>query len=139
MSKSAVATLVDRRSRYLRLIHLPDGHRADQLVTALEIALVSMSADKRLTLTWDQGSEMSRHDQVARLFSQGVFFANPGSPWMRGTNENTNGLVRQYLPKGTDLRVHDAAGLAAIETKLNTRPRKILGWKTSTDVFGLAT
>lgn len=75
------------------------------------------------------------------LFSptQGVFFANPGSPWMRSTNENTNGLLRQYLPKGTDLRVHDAAGLAAIETKLNTRPRKILGWKTSADVFGLAT
>jgi IS30 family transposase len=139
MSKSAVATLVDRRSRYLRLIHLPDGHRADQLVTALEAALVSMSADKRLTLTWDQGSEMARHDEVARLFSQGVFFANPGSPWMRGTNENTNGLVRQYLPKGTDLRVHDAAGLAVVETKLNTRPRKILGWRTSTDVFGLAT
>jgi len=89
MSKSAVATLVDRRSRYLRLIHLPNGHRADQLVTALEAALVSMSADRRLTLTWDQGSEMARHDEVARLFSQGVFFANPGSPWMRGTNENT--------------------------------------------------
>ena len=139
MSKSAVATLVDRRSRYLRLIHLPDGHRADQLVTALEAALASMSADKRLTLTWDQGSEMARHDKVAQLFSQGVFFANPGSPWMRGTNENTNGLLRQYLPKGTDLRVHDAVGLAVIETKLNTRPRKILGWKTSTEVFGLAT
>jgi transposase, IS30 family len=139
MSKSAVATLVDRRSRYLRLIHLPDGHRADQLVAALEAALVSMPAYKRLTLTWDQGSEMARHDEVARLFSQGVFFANPGSPWMRGTNENTNGLVRHYLPKGTDLRVHDAAGLAVVETKLNTRPRKILGWRTSADVFGLAT
>jgi IS30 family transposase len=94
MSKSAVATLVDRRSRYLRLIHLPDGHRADQLVTALESALVSMSAGKRLTLTWDQGSEMAHHDEVAQLFSQGVFFADPGSPWMRGTNENTNGLLR---------------------------------------------
>ena len=139
MSKSAVATLVDRRSRYLRLIHLPDGHRADQLVTALEAALASMSANKRLTLTWDQGSEMAHHDKVAQLFSQGVFFANPGCPWMRDTNENTNGLLRQYLPKGTDLRVHDAVGLAVIETKLNTRPRKILGWKTSTEVFGLAT
>jgi transposase, IS30 family len=129
MSKSAVATLVDRRSRYLRLIHLPDGHRADQPVTALEAALASMSAGKRLTLTWDQGSEMARHDKVAQLFSQGVFFANPGSPWMRGTNENTNGLLRQYLPKGTDLHVHDAAGLAVIETKLNTRPRKIRAGK----------
>jgi IS30 family transposase len=81
MSKSAVATLVDRRSRYLRLIHLPHGHRSDQLVAALETAFGSMPPDKRLTLTWDQGSEMARHDQVARLFSQGVFFANPGSPW----------------------------------------------------------
>jgi IS30 family transposase len=92
--------LVDRRSRYLRLIHLPDGHRADQLVTALEAALVSMSAGKRLTLTWDQGREMARHDEVAQLFSQGVFLANPGSAWMRGTNENTNGLLRQVPPKG---------------------------------------
>lgn len=139
MSKSAVATLVDRRSRYLQLIHLPDGHRAGHLVAALEAALVPMSANRRLTLTWDQGSEMASHDQVARLFSQGVFFANPGSPWMRGTNENMNGLLRQYLRKGTDLRVHDAVDLAAIQTKLNTRPRKILGWKTPAEVFGLAT
>jgi len=139
MSKSAVATLVDRRSRYLWLIHLPDGHRADQLVTALGAALAPMPAGKRLTLTWDQGSEMSRHDEVARLFSQGVFFANPGSPWMRGTNENTNGLLRQYLPKGTDLRRHDALDLAVIESKLNAGSRKTLGWKTPAEVFGMGT
>ena len=139
MSKSAVATLVDRRSRYLRLVHLPDGHRADQLVAALQLALASTPAGKLLTLTWDQGSEMARHDEVAELFSGGVFFANPGSPWMRGTNENTNGLVRQYLRKGTDLRVHTAIDLAAIETKLNTRPRKTLGWKTPMEVFTLTT
>ena len=136
--KASVGTLVQRCSRYLRLSHLPDGHRADQRVTALEAALGSMSAGKRLTLTWDQGSERAHHDQVARLFSQGVFFASPGSPWMRGTNENTNGLLRQYLPKGTDLQVHSALDLAVIETKLNTRPRKILGWKTPAEVFGLA-
>lgn len=138
-SKSAVATLVDRHSRFLRLIHLPDGHRADQLFTALHAALASTPAASRLTLTWDQGSEMARHDEVARLFSQGVYFANPGSPWMRGTNENTNGLARQYLPKDTDLRVHDALDLAAFETKLNTRPRKTLGWRTPAQVHGLAT
>jgi IS30 family transposase len=88
-SRSAVATLVDRKSRYLRLIHLPDGHRSDQLVAALTAAFGSTDPARRLTLTWDQGSEMSRHDEVARLFSEGVFFADPGSPWMRGTNENT--------------------------------------------------
>jgi IS30 family transposase len=130
MSKSPVATLVDRRSRYLRMVHLPDGHRADQLVAALQLALASTLAGKLLTLTWDQGSEMARHDEVAELFSGGVFFADPGSPWMRGTNENTKGLVRQYLREGTDLRVH---------TAVNTRPRKTLGWKTPMEVFALTT
>ena len=134
-SKSAVATLVDRRSGYLRLVHLPYGHRAEQLVTALRTALAPMSADRLLTLTWDQGSEMAHHEQVAELFSGGVFFANPGCPWMRGTNENTNGLIRQYLPKGTDLRAYDAAALTVIEDKLNNRPRKRLGWRTPSERF----
>ncbi len=139
MSRSAVATLVDRRSRLLRLIHLPDGHRSDQLLAALTAQLVNVPSAKRLTLTWDQGSEMASHDKIALLFGEGVFFADPGSPWMRGTNENTNGLVRQYLRKGTDLRTHTAADLAMFEHKLNTRPRKILGWKTPSEVFNLAT
>jgi IS30 family transposase len=82
---------------------------------------------------------MVRHDEVARLFSQGVFFVNPGSPWMRGTKREYCALVRQCLHKGGSLRVHDAAGLAVVETKLNTDHRKVLGWKSSTDVFGLAT
>ena len=138
MSRSAVATLVDRQSRYLRLVHLPDGHNADQLVAALTLAMSSTPASKRLTLTWDQGSEMARHDLVAQLFGQGVFFANPGCPWMRGTNENTNGLLRQYLRKGTDLRIHDAHDLAVIEAKLNNRPRKILGWRTPAELFAMA-
>jgi len=139
MSRSAVATLVDRRSRLLRLIHLPDGHRSDQLLAALTAQLVNVPSAKRLTLTWDQGSEMASHDKIALLFGEGVFFADPGSPWMRGTNENTNGLVGQYLRKGTDLRAHTAADLAMFEHKLNTRPRKILGWKTPSEVFNLAT
>jgi IS30 family transposase len=80
---------VDRRSRLLRLIHLPGGHRSEQLLDALSAQLMSVPPAKRLTLTWDQGSEMARHDQIAALFGQGVYFADPGSPWMRGTNENT--------------------------------------------------
>jgi IS30 family transposase len=138
MSRSAVATLVERRSRYLRLVHLPEGHRAEQLAEALTHALAGIDTGKRLTLTWDQGSEMARHDLVANLFTEGVFFAKPGSPWMRGTNENTNGLLRQYLRKGTDLRVHTAADLAVIETKLNSRPRKTLGWQTPGAIFAMA-
>jgi transposase, IS30 family len=139
MSRSAVATLVDRRSRFVRLIHLPDGHRSDQLLTALNTQLVNVPAGKRLTLTWDQGSEMARHDQIALLFGEGVYFADPDSPWMRGTNENTNGLIRQYMRKGTDLRLHSAVDLAHYEHRLNTRPRKILGWKTPLEVFSLTT
>jgi IS30 family transposase len=138
MSRSAVATLVERRSRLLRLVHLPDGHRSEQLVTAMTAALASVDPGKRLTLTWDQGSEMARHDEIARLFSQGVFFADPGCPWMRGTNENTNGLVRQYLRKGMDLRAFNAVDLAAIEIRLNQRPRKTLGWKTPAEAFTVA-
>ena len=138
MSRSAVATLVERRSRLLRLIHLPGGHRSDQLVIALTSALAAEDPRKLLTLTWDQGSEMARHDEVAELFSEGVFFADPGCPWMRGTNENTNGLVRQYLPKGMDLQAFTPHDLAAIETKLNDRPRKRLGWKAPAETFAVA-
>lgn len=89
MSRSAVATLVERRSRLLRLVHLPEGHGSRQFVTALTAGLAGDDPDRLLTLTWDQGSEMAAHDKVANLFREGVFFADPGCPWMRGTNENT--------------------------------------------------
>jgi len=138
MSRSAVATLVERRSRLLRLVHLPGGHRSDQLATALTASLATVDPGKLLTLTWDQGSEMARHDKIATLFSEGVFFADPGCPWMRGTNENTNGLIRQYLRKGTDLRPYSPVDLACIEAKLNGRPRKTLSWKTPAEVFTVA-
>jgi IS30 family transposase len=138
MSRSAVATLVERKSRLLRLVHLPGGHRSEYLVAALTEAMTGVDPGKLLTLTWDQGSEMARHDQVAKLFSQGVFFADPGCPWMRGTNENTNGLVRQYLRKGMDLRAFSALDLAAIEARLNDRPRKTLGWRTPAEAFAVA-
>lgn len=138
MSRSAVATLVERRSRLLRLVHLPGGHRFEQLLAALTATLADVDPGKLLALTWDQGSETARHDEVAQLFSDGAFFADPGCPWMRGTNENTNGLVRQYLRKGTDLRTFSAADLAVIEAKLNHRPRKTLGWKTPAETFAVA-
>ncbi|GGM34236.1 hypothetical protein GCM10012275_01960 [Longimycelium tulufanense] len=89
----------------------------------------------RLTLTWDQGLEMACHGQIAPLLREGVFFAHPASPWQRGTNENTNGLLRQYFPKRTDLSVHTPADLQAVQDRLNNRPRKTLGWRTPADVL----
>jgi IS30 family transposase len=89
----------------------------------------------RWTLTWDQGSEMAYHDQIAPLLREGVFFAHPASPWQRGTNENTNGLLRQYFPKRTDLSIHTPADLRAVQDRLNNRPRKTLGWRTPAEWF----
>jgi IS30 family transposase len=137
-SRSAIGTLVDRTSRYLQLIHLPNGHSAAAVRDALVATIGALPASLRLTLTWDQGSEMAHHDQLADLFRDGVYFAYPASPWQRGTNENTNGLLRQYLPKGANLSVHTAADLTAITDRLNHRPRKILGWRAPIDVFNTA-
>lgn len=100
--------------------------------------LASLPAAARLTLTWDQGSEMAHHDRLADLFAGGIFFAHPGSPWPRGTNGNTDGLLRQYFPKGGDLRDFDANDLRDVEQRLNHRPRKILGWQTPAQVFASA-
>ena len=97
MSRSAVATLVERRSRLLRLVHLPEGHASAQLVAALTAGLAGHHPDRLLTLAWDQGSEMAAHDKVAKLFREGVYFADPGCPWMRGTNENTVPIPAQGL------------------------------------------
>jgi transposase, IS30 family len=135
-SRSAIGTLVDdRSSRYVRLVHLPASHDAQALSGELTRILASLPATARRTLTWDQGSEMAMHDQIAPLLTDGVFFAHPASPWQRGTNENTNGLLRQYFPKSTDLSAHTAADLAAVEERLNNRPRKILGWRTPAEIF----
>jgi transposase, IS30 family len=135
MSRSAIGTLVERRSRYLRLIYLPDGHNAEQLREALDAVLHTIPAVARLTLTWDQGSEMALHHQLAGHYREGIFFAYPASPWMRPTNENTNGLLRQYFPKGTNLAVHGPGILADVEARLNHRPRKVLGWATPHEIF----
>jgi IS30 family transposase len=140
LNKSAIGTLVDRTSRSVRLIHLPTDHGAEAVCESLIHVLSTIPAVARLTLTWDQGSEMALHEQIAAYFGEGVYFAEPGSPWQRPTNENTNGLLRQYFPKGTDLRVHTAADLLAVEDRVNNRPRKIHGWRTPAQVFlaGLA-
>jgi IS30 family transposase len=135
MSRSAIGTLVDRASRYLRLVHLPHGHGAEKLRTALAAVLDKLPDAARWTLTWDQGSEMAQHDLIARHFRDGVFFAPPASPWLHGTNENTNGLLRQYFPKGADLGSYGPQALRAVEDLLNHRPRKVLGWKTPAEVF----
>ena len=134
-SRSAIGTLVCRNSRAVRLVHLPKGHCADDLVAAITPVLQSLPSEARRTLTWDQGSEMARHDLVAEHFADGVFFAEPGSPWQRPTNENTNGLLRQFFPKGRDLSIYTVEDLQRAERLLNTRPRRILQWKTPDDVF----
>lgn len=137
-SQSAVATLVDRRTRYLRLIALPDGHSAGHLRDTLVANLIQLPEQARQSLTWDQGSEMACHHELAPYFADGIFFAHPGSPWQRGTNENTNGLIRQYLPKRTNLSLHSAEDLRAIEHRINNRPRKTLRWRTPAQAFAAA-
>ncbi|MBM0207191.1 IS30 family transposase [Micromonospora sp. STR1s_5] len=134
-NQSAIATLVDRTSRYLRLVHLPVDRTAEAVRDTLLAVLAEMPAAARLTLTWDQGAEMAYHQQIAPLLRDGVFFAHTGRPWQRGTNENTNGLLRQHFPRRTDLSQHTAADLRAVEHRLNNRPRKTLGWRTPADVF----
>ena len=129
-NRSAIGTLVERTTRYLLLMHLPDGHGAEQVRDALVAAVAVLPASLRRSLTWDQGVEMSRHDEFVLAAQVPVYFCERASPWQRGTNENTNGLLRQYFPKGTDLRSHTAAHLASVAADLNARPRKILGWET---------
>jgi IS30 family transposase len=127
---SAIATLVERVTRYLVLVHLPDGYKAPQLRDALIAQTRIIPPAWRKTLTWDQGREMSMHEQTAAATGFGIYFCDPHSPWQRGLNENTNGLIRQYFPKHTDLSVHTAQDLQRVATELNQRPRLILGDKT---------
>ena len=130
-NRSAIGTLVERSSRFTILLHLPDGrHTADLVRDALVEAFTRLPVAVRRSLTWDQGKEMALHAQVAGTLAMPVFFCQKASPWQRPSNENTNGLLRQYFPKGTDLRVHTAEQLAAVAAELNARPRKTLGWQT---------
>jgi transposase, IS30 family len=151
LGSSAIGTLVERSSRFTMLLHLPPmddrdaprvkngpaltGHGAEAVRDAIAAAISTLPEQLRRSLTWDQGAEMAQHAQLRIDTGLQVYFCDPQSPWQRATNENTNGLLRQYLPKGTDLARHSADDLAAVADALNTRPRKTLGWRTPAEVL----
>jgi len=128
--KSAVGTLVERTSRFVLLLHLPGGRDAHQVERAMRQAITVLPAELARSVTWDQGKEMSYHADFTIATGIPVYFCDPHKPWQRGSNENTNGLVRQYLPKGTDLSVHSADDIARIARSLNGRPRKTIDYMT---------
>lgn len=127
---SAIGTLVERTTRFVMLLHLPQpgGHGAVQVRDAMIEAMRGLPATLRRSLTWDQGSELARHGEISMALDLPIYFCDPHSPWQRGSNENTNGLLRQYFPKATDLSVYPAEHLAAVAAELNDRPRQTLGW-----------
>lgn len=150
--RSAIGTLIERSSRSTLLVHLPrlegwgktpvvkngaalGGYGAVAMNTALASSIMALPIQLRKTLTWDRGKELSGHAQFTLDTGTKVFFADPHSPWQRPTNENTNGLLRQYFPKGTDLSRWSAEDLEAVALALNNRPRKVLGWRTPAEVF----
>jgi IS30 family transposase len=135
---SAVVTLVERASRYLMLVALPDGYKAEQVRPALAAAVARLPEQVRRSLTWDQGKEMAEHTKFTVDTGVRVYFCDPRSPWQRGSNENTNGLLRQYLSSGADLRQLDQAALDAIAAELNGRPRQTLGFKTPSQALAEA-
>jgi len=129
-SASAIGTLVERSTRFVMLLHLPNDHGALAVQDAIVAKMAQLPAILRKTLTWDQGREMANHIAIAEAAELDIYFCDPHSPWQRGTNENTNGLLRQYFAKGTDLSIFPADYLDYVATKLNRRPRKTLSWKT---------
>lgn len=151
LGSSAIGTFVERTTRFTILLHLPRmedygqprtkrspalaGHGAEAVRKAIAASILKLPKHLRRSLTWDQGAEMSQHEQLRIEANLPIFFCNPQSPWQRGTNENTNGLLRQYFPKGTDLSRHSRNDLDAIAATLNSRPRKTLDWKTPTEAF----
>jgi IS30 family transposase len=152
LDKSAIGTLVERTSRFTMLLHLPPmegfgvgervkngpplaGHGAEAVRDAIAAKITTLPEQLRRTLTWDQGTEMAQHAQLRIDTGVAIYFCDPHSPWQRGTDENTNGLLRQYFPKGTDLARYDEHDLDAVAATLNNRPRKTLGWKTPTETL----
>jgi len=134
-SGSAIATLVERTTRFVVLVHLPNGHSSAALHDGLIDALDALPVLLRRSLTWDQGTELARHVEITKATGVPIYFCDPASPWQRGSNENTNGLLRQYFPKGTDLNAHSAQRLLEVATELNHRPRKTLKRSTPADLL----
>jgi IS30 family transposase len=134
-NKSAIGTLVERVTRFVLLLHLPHDHGALTVQDAITAKMGSLPALLRRSLTWDQGIEMARHKQITVATDLNIYFCDPHSPWQRGTNENTNGLLRQYFPKGTDLSVHTPEHLDAVAAQLNARPRKALNFRTPAEAM----
>jgi IS30 family transposase len=133
-NRSAVGVLVERSTRLVLLAKMPDS-TAESALAAFTVKLNQIAQPLRQTLTYDQGREMVRHRELARATNIRVYFCDPHSPWQRGSCENTNGLLRQMLPKGTDLSVHDQDALDAIADLLNNRPRQTLNWRSPIQVF----
>ncbi|MFL6150772.1 MAG: IS30 family transposase [Ornithinibacter sp.] len=129
-SNTAIGTLVERATGFVILLHLPHGHGALAVQDAMCQAMAELPATLRRTLTWDQGREMTNHLAIAEATGLQIYFCDPHSPWQRGSNENTNGLLRQYFPKGTDLSFHGPGILANVAEELNNRPRKRHHWAT---------
>jgi transposase, IS30 family len=133
--KSQIGTLVERSTRFTMLVPLPGGKSADAFADALIPVIAGLPGALRRSLTWDQGTEMHQHARIAVAADCEIYFCDPHSPWQRPSNENTNGLLRQYFPKGTDLSAHSPQHLRDIADKLNGRPRKVLGWKTPAEAM----
>ena len=134
-NRSCIGTLVERHSRYVMLLHLPGGAGTAEVIPALTAKIQQLPVELRKSLTWDQGFEMRWHTKFTVDTGVAVYFCNPHSPWQRGSNENTNGLLRQYFPKGTDLSVHSEEHLDAVARQLNGRPRQTLEWKTPSETL----
>lgn len=134
-NKSAIGTLVERATGYVLLLHLPVAHGAAEVEEEMIRVISQLPATLRRTLTWDQGPEMTNHVRIAAATDMDIYFCDPGSPWQRGTNENTNGLLRQYFPKSTDLSGYHRDYLDFVAAELNNRPRKRLGWKTPAEAL----
>jgi IS30 family transposase len=152
LGSSAIGTLVERTTRFTMLLHLPRldgygcglrpktgpalaGHGAEAVRDAITRTITTLPEQLRQSLTWDQGAEMAQHVRLQIDAGLRIYFCDPHSPWQRGTNENTNGLLRQYFPKGTDLSVHSVDDLTAVAMTLNARPRKTLGWRTPAETL----